>query len=61
MVGPTAKRDFAMIYTEKKIFELPRLGFLQVQHGFRSFSDKKGILLGGGGGGGGGPSVRGLT
>ncbi len=30
------------------IFELPRLHFLQFQHDFRSFSDKKGLLLGGG-------------
>ncbi len=42
------------------IFELPRLDFLRFQHDFRSFSDKKGLLLGGlnpsvcGGGGGGG-------
>ncbi len=50
------------------IFELPRLDFLQFQYDFRSFSDKKGLLLGGsktlqwgantgaGGGGGFGPS-----
>ncbi len=41
------------------IFELPRLDFLQFQHDFRSFSDKKGHYWGGGGGakpfGGGGP------
>ena len=36
------------------IFELPRLDFLQFQHDFRSFSDKKGTLLGGQN-----PSVRG--
>jgi hypothetical protein len=29
------------------ISELPRLDFLQFQHDFRSFSDKKGLLLGG--------------
>ncbi len=29
------------------IFELPRLDFLQFLHDFRSFSDKKGLLLGG--------------
>ena len=40
------------------IFELPRLDFLQFQHDFRSFLDKKGLLLRGpkpfsrGGGGG---------
>jgi hypothetical protein len=28
------------------IFELPRLDFLQFQHDFRSFSDKKGLLQG---------------
>ena len=29
------------------ISELPRLDFLQFQHDFRSFSDKKGLSLGG--------------
>ncbi len=28
------------------IYELPRLDFLQFQHHFRSYSDKKGLLLG---------------
>ncbi len=37
-----------------RIFELPILDFLQFQHDFHSFSDKKGLLLEGGGGGGGG-------
>ena len=41
-----------------RIFELPILDFLQFQHDFHSFSDKKGLLLEGGGRGGGdfGPS-----
>jgi hypothetical protein len=38
------------------IFELPILGFLQFQHDFSSFSDKKGLLLGGQN-----PSVEGPT
>ncbi len=33
-----------------RIFDLPRLDFLQFQHDFRSFLDKKALLLGGGGG-----------
>ena len=68
MEGLTTKRD---IREKKKsgevlpfggsgvfcIFELPRLDFLQFQHDFRSFSDKKGHYQGGqnpsvGGGGG---------
>ena len=38
------------------IFELPILDFLQFQHDFSSFSDKKGLLLGGKN-----PSVKGPT
>ncbi len=51
MKGPTTKRDFREKSKSGEvfpfggggcIFELPRLDFLQFQHDFRSFSDKKG-------------------
>ena len=58
MEGPTTKRDFREKRKSGEvfplggsggpppenfcIFELPRLDFLQFQHGFHSFSDKKG-------------------
>ncbi len=59
MEGPTTKRNFREKLRKGKvekctvwgvkfcIFELPRLDFLQFQQDFRSFSDKKGLLLGG--------------
>ena len=58
MEGPTTKRDFREKRKSGQVFplggsggpppenfcmfELPRLDFLQFQHDFRSFSDKKG-------------------
>ncbi len=61
MEGQTGKRDFRRKKKSGKVynfrgseappaenfcsFELPRPDFLQFQHDFRSFSDKKGLLL----------------